>query len=463
MHLSRSIADLPRWLFLALLFFAPLAYGCTNKATVIAFNGLAGGLLAQWLAVCLWRRRCPGVSWWPLTIVALLLLQGWWFAWNAHTVNVYRTWLTYTRIWDFPPLPDWPGAMDRHLAHAAMLNITALAGLFLFACDLMRRPLWRKRVWATMAFSAVAVAATGIALKMGPEHWRESVWGASVAKIPTTFSLYRYHGNAATLLAIGWALTLGFIVPAVSDRARPLRFSGWLAAALGIFAGLAISTSRAGWVLAGMVALVMAGRFTFAWWITRRETMDWRVMGIQGAVLIAVVGTVVAVGMQTDNRLKLTRLQTTLQDLQARFPAAVYRHMASETGWLGYGANCFQVVLPTYMEVHGMATEKYGYWEHAHNDYYEYHTSWGKWGSALWAVLIGGGWFIALRDHFRSPPIWASTQWALSFAGCVAMGVVLLHAGWDFPLEIPSIQVFFYTLMADGWARLQPIGEEDLA
>ena len=77
---------------------------------------------------------------------------------------------------------------------------------------------------------------------------------------------------------------------------------------------------------------------------------------------------------------------------------------------------------------------------------------------ALWTALVGGGLGLGLRDHFRSPVQWGSTQWALGYCGCAAMLGILIHARWDFPLEKASILLYFLTLLADGWAR--PVAEE---
>lgn len=440
-------------MFLLILVYAPWAYGCTNLVALGILNQFSAALVALWLGGCAWRRRWPLLPWLPMALLTLLLLHGWWLAWNAHTIHSYRTWTTVNRLWDNPPLPEWPGAVDRVLAQWAMLNVTALFALFLFACDLMTRPTWRKRVWATMALTAVSVAIGGTILKLGGPEMREWLWEPKVAQLAITFATYRYHGNAASFMSIGWALVLGFAMVAASQRGQPLRRAGWVLAVLGLLIGLFINTSRAGWGLAIILALLIGARFLWAWWRTSRGQFDWKRSLIQGAVLLAVAGTLLFVTMSSDWKEKLTRLNTTVETLAERYPSKVYHELARETGVLGYGADCFQMVLPVYMEAFGMASEKYGFWRHAHNDYYEYLVNWGWGGAALWAVLILGGLARALRNHFRLPVTWGSTQWVLGFCGCAAMIGILLHAFWDFPLEKASIVLYFLTLLADGWAR----------
>ncbi len=453
MTLDRATADVPRWMFLVILVFAPWAYGCTRDVTISVLNQFSVALMGLWLLGCARRRRWPRVAWVPAVLLALLLLQGWWMAWNAHSFHVYRTWTTVIRILDNPPLSGWAGAIDRYFAQRSMLNVTAMAAYFLFACDLMSRPVWRKRVWVTMALTAVTVAVGGIVLHLGGPEWREWIWDSTVAQSRTTFAIYRYHGNAASLMTFGWALVLGAAVVAACQQGQPLRLAGWVVASLCLLLGLFMNTSRAGWALAVMVALLIGARFLWAWWSTAREGFSWRTSLIQGALLLAVVITLAAVPLSVDWNVRHARLNATAEAIQNRYPSAVYHQLVRELGVLGHGPDCFQMALPPYMEALGLVDEKYGFWRHAHNDYYEYLVNWGWWGMALWVCLFGGGVWLSLRDHFRLPVVWGSTQWVLGFCASAAMLGILVHALWDFPLNTVSILLYFQTLVADGWAR----------
>ena len=453
MTLDRALGDIPRWMFLVILVFAPWAYGCTRVLTASILNQFSAVLMVFWLVGCVWRGRWPRVAWVPAVLLTLLLLQGWWMAWNAHSFHVYRTWTTVTRIWDNPPLPGWPGAIDRFFAQRAMLSFTAMAAFFFFACDLMSRPVWRKRVWLTLACTAVSVAIGGTVLHLGGPTWREWVWDSTVAQSRTTFATYRYHGNAASLMSMGWALVLGWTLAAASQRGRPLRFAGWVVASLCLLFGLFMNTSRAGWGLAVFVALLIGTRFLWAWWCTAREHFSWKAGLVQVSLMLAVAGTLMAVALSSDWKVKLARLHTVVEMSEKRYPSEVYHQLVRETGVLGHGADCFQMALPPYMEAFGLVGEGEGFWQHAHNDYYEYLANWGWWGLALWIWLIGGGLWLGLRDHFRMPVLWGSAQWVLSYCGCAAIVGILLHARWDFPLEKASILLYFLTLVADGWSR----------
>lgn len=451
MNIDRLLSDCPRWMFLLILIYAPWAYGCTDLVTMGILNQFSAALMALWLGGCAWRRRWPALPWLPVTLVALVLLQGWWMTWNAHSVHEFRTWTTVNRIWDNPPFPDWPGAIDRRHAHLAMLNVTGLVAMFIFACDLMARPVWRKRVWCTMALTVASLALIGSLMKLSGPEARVWLWGEQVAKATTTFAAYRYHGNAASMLSLGLALAMGLLIAAFTQQKSASRLAGWMGVLLVVLFGLFLNTSRAGWGLAVVLGVLIGVRFLWAWWQTARDGFNWRTGIIQGLVVLGVLGALAMVGLSEDWKEKLNRITTASATLSARYPVEPYQDMAREVGWLGHGPDCFQMVMPLYMEVHGM--ENKGFWRHAHNDYYEYLANWGRWGVLPWAVLMFGGLVRGLRNHFRLPVTWGSMQWTLSYCGCAAMVGILVHARWDFPLEKASILLFFLTLLADGWAR----------
>jgi len=50
-------------------------------------------------------------------------------------------------------------------------------------------------------------------------------------------------------------------------------------------------------------------------------------------------------------------------------------------------------------------------------------------------------------------------QWVLGFCVVAAASGILVHSFWDFPLQKASILLYFLTLVADGWARLNASGE----
>src|SRR6188474_2669721 len=83
--LRRVLVDAPRWLLLGALVFAPWAYGATRPWAREWLAGLLIAACGMWIVECLCRRRRPNVPWLAALAVIILLLQGWFMAWNAHS------------------------------------------------------------------------------------------------------------------------------------------------------------------------------------------------------------------------------------------------------------------------------------------------------------------------------------------------------------------------------------------
>ena len=111
--------------------------------------------------------------------------------------------------------------------------------------------------------------------------------------------------------------------------------------------------------------------------------------------------------------------------------------MTHDYPWFGVGPGAFDSVFQLYRN------SPDDYWPaQLHNDWLEYQITFGRVGGALLllaGVLVGIRWFIpgALRSHWTFPAfIW------IAITGC------LLHARFDFPLQIYSIQFVFVLLGA---------------
>lgn len=92
-----------------------------------------------------------------------------------------------------------------------------------------------------------------------------------------------------------------------------------------------------------------------------------------------------------------------------------------------------------------------GFWRHAHQDYLQFLIEWGWGGFVTVAVLVFGGVWIGCRivrdAHQEGRKDISAT------IGLMALGSVLLIAAFDFPLQIPAIQLLFVVYLAGMWAR----------
>src|SRR5271163_3655877 len=84
----RAVIDTPRWLLLAALVYAPWAYGCTPAWTIRFLEILLAVITGLWLAGCALRRAKPRVHPVMLGCAALILIQGWWMAFNPHYMDL---------------------------------------------------------------------------------------------------------------------------------------------------------------------------------------------------------------------------------------------------------------------------------------------------------------------------------------------------------------------------------------
>ena len=148
----------------------------------------------------------------------------------------------------------------------------------------------------------------------------------------------------------------------------------------------------------------------------------------------------------------------------------------------GFGSGAFPLVFPFYSKPYGRSLT--GVWNYAHCDYLQMLVEWGIIGSLLWALLISGGIVLHLkrilagRSHrgrsrredenafdleqrgalarFDKSGLMSGREQipsALDAAVLLSMAGVLIHAVFDFPLQIASIQLYFVVLLGFAWRQ----------
>jgi hypothetical protein len=76
---------------------------------------------------------------------------------------------------------------------------------------------------------------------------------------------------------------------------------------------------------------------------------------------------------------------------------------------------------------------------------------WGYLGGALWAALLFGGLSVAVARHRKQQRSWDAETRLLSSASVISMGGLMLHGLVDFPLQIPSLQLYAAVLLGLLW------------
>lgn len=434
----RLLALLP---FGAAFFYGPIAFGGTTPETSSYLDWLIGHGFLAWLFVLVGERRLPRP---PLAAVAaagVLVVIGVLQIANPRSFvdPVYG---------DLTPLPGhipWlPGSVDVATTGPALRHtvVLLLGGLALADLCVDSNTRWRMLRW--VALSGFVVAVIGIWQKASGAE--AMLWTTPERSGRNFFCAYRYHANAASFLNLAWPAAFAVWMRSRIENSGSVAASLKLCAFLLTVAAVFVNSSKAGQMLGLLGMSLVVWRFRgelFANAVTRSGAV------VLGVFLLLLSAVLVLPGLVTTLS-KWNELAADGGSLKGRLYA--YNgciHALSESGWFGTGAATFQHIFPYHTLHLGDLIE--GFWLYAHQDYLQTLIEWGWIGGAAWAVIVGGAVFrLAVRVRgARRQGIGEIT----STISLLALGLVLLHALADFPLQIPSIQWLFAFYVAQGWLR----------
>jgi O-antigen ligase len=435
-----------RWLaalapLVAAFFYAPLAFGGTTPDTVKVIDGLLFHGFLLWLCVLVFERRLPRLPWTLLVPLLFLVVLGAFQFWHPKSVvdTVYG---------EIRPLTDsllfLPGTVDASATRPVLLNLGALAlgGLVLRDAFAHTRARWL--LFRVIALAGFVIAMVGIYQKAsGAEAmlWSE----VRPSEGNRFFAAYRYHGNAASFLNLSWPAALAVWMRSRLTRPGAIVVSLDFSVLFLIFAAVFVNSSKAGQIIgfAGFLLAVWRFRGEFANAGTNRIGMLVLALFLLGFgavfVLPGLLNIIENWNSFGDDGYTLTGR---LLAYSACFGAI------QEYGLLGAGAGTFRYVFP-YHTLH-LGDRITGFWYYAHSDWLQAVIEWGWAGFAAWAALIGGA-FVRLWRYCRKAASRERVELSCS-AGLLAMFLVLFHAMWDFPLQIPSLQWLFVAYLALGWS-----------
>ena len=128
-----------------------------------------------------------------------------------------------------------------------------------------------------------------------------------------------------------------------------------------------------------------------------------------------------------------------------------YADAVPAVGFLGLGPGLFKIAFPYQMsslrdvgnpDVH----------DYAHEDYLQTALEWGWLGAFWWFLLIAGGLYRAIKSYSRRELFTSKTEHRLVLAAILGVAGTLTQALIDFPLQVTSIRLFFFVLLAFCWA-----------
>jgi hypothetical protein len=238
------------------------------------------------------------------------------------------------------------------------------------------------------------------------------------------FGPYPYRANGAQYLNLVWPVSLGFwwaLQRVHRAGGRPTHHV-LLACVLMIVVGPITSLSRAG-------AAITAGAVALSAGVLLLDGLLERSVGQKLVISLVLMGAV-AGGLAVQWTNLAQRMKSIEHDYESRERVSrVGRVMARDNPVFGFGADTLQ---PVYQLYKGAAQE---YWPgQLHNDWLETRVCFGWAGLTMILAALGvvvGRWFCGgggMRASWR----FVSFFW-IALAGC------LIHARWDFPLQVYSI------------------------
>lgn len=437
----RWLIDLPRWLFLGALVYAPWAYGSTPIWTIRILNALLAVIVLLWLAGAWLRKRMPSV---PLPMVipaALILLQGWIMA----LYPSYRE----TGGYHLSPVArglSWlPGSVDGAISVTTMLRITCLLGIACFAADLSFRKRWRKMVWRVIAATGITLVLFGLFQSASAKPLL--FWRAEDMTIPL-FATYYYAGNAGAFINLVLPLVAGLAALTLRKPDAHLSRVLWLPGFFVCTAGAFVNPSRFAMVLTALLCLIL-----LAWQFTtpdHRDLLPPRRLrfAYAGLMMAALLFLVTFSGWERPSE-KWALLRSQLNSTNSRLVSArICVRMLPDAGWHGFGPGTFELVFPHYTDSLGKIIP--GIWRYAHNDYLQTLIEWGWLGAIPWALLFFGA-VTMLFVSWRKRAYYSTSDRVLLFTSLLSLSGIAIHSLIDFPLQIASLQLYAATLVGFGW------------
>jgi hypothetical protein len=433
-----------RWLFLAILVYAPWAYGSTPPWAFEVLAKLMAVLVGLWLLGCVLRGTWPKVKGACLVLVTLLLVHGWWMVLNSKAaLNPIDSRLTpLAALW-----PAAPGSIERGLSVASMERFTGLLLIVCYVSDLAQRPIWRTRLWWTIGLTGTSIILFGLFERVARAPM--IFWEIGKAS-DTFFATYLYHANAGAYINLVLPLIAGlaFRVSFTEHKSSFIQ-AFWTGAGFVALAGAFVNFSRGAQFTTVTIVLVLA-----IWQALRstRQSSSARNRWPLYLGLAAIVLLPVGLLWQISTADRWAEIGKATADGRV-FAARVTARMIPDAGPLGFGPGTFRIGFPFYItpEEKLHAPEARGYWRYAHDDYLQTAMEWGWIGSVFWVLLFGGGLFRGLRTYLRSQGVLQSADRILLFTSLVALLGIALHALVDFPLQIASLQLYASVYLGLAW------------
>lgn len=432
-----------RWLFFANIVLAAWMYGGTREWSRMAVAWLLLANTGLFAAGLIAKARLPRIPLPAALAASFLLVQGWFMTWNSQRMFVESARVFVDRI---QPLPGWPGFMDMGLVVPTLLLSTGLLGGFCIACDLARNPIWRDRLWTTLAATGLSLVVLGLTQRLTEAP--SIFWDLERNLGQTFFAVFRYHANAGAFINLVLPLITGLALKAWLSGGSEAKRVIWTLAALLTGASGFVNVSRAANVIC---VLLILGMGLSAGWFKMKQSGR---RGLPSAIFFALASAALALVLassfgieKTLQRWDIAFWSSTPQE-DGRYQAyeVIVKSALPAAGMCGFGPGTFEAMFDIHRHKSGSRVS--GRWDKAHSDALQTPMEWGLAGAMAWFLILGGALVRAIRQAVRRgamEPRLLSAACAFSLAG------VAVHALVDFPLQIASLQLFSMAIAGLAW------------
>jgi len=440
--LQGILVDIPRWGLLGLLVLAPWVYGSTPPWGKFFLTASLLLVLGFFLLALLAKLRLPRFNLVSAILTGLLLLQGW-----IMTLNPKQKFEpTIFAFINLPGAIPWlPGVVDQATAESQLLLVTGLIGAFWITSDLAASARWRTRTWWVMSLTGVSLVTLGLAQRLTSA--RAIFWDPSADTGSTFFATYRYHANAGAFLNLVLPLITAQAVVACQRRCSHTSMTFWSIATLTTIACAFINVSKAAMVITALILPALAYQQLNQREFRSSSKTKLTVIGVVFLMLVSGLIWAFGFGDSWNRWIELTNSST--GSSRWLVDETIVRYALPVSGWWGFGPGTFQITFPFFTR--SLGDRVAGIWQNAHEDYLQASMEWGYIGGAVWAALLFGGLGLAIVRHLRQQRSWDSEIRLLSSACILSMCGLLLHAIVDFPLQIPSLQLYAAVILGFLW------------
>ena len=436
------LAEGPRWMIIFLIFFAPFCYGLRDGAGEDFFSGVAFFAFFLFAWKCFLDGEWPKLPAWLLFCLTWIILQGMWMTLNANSHYRFHDDYVTVRFLELASFPDLPGSRTRFKSPVHFYPQVGVFCLMIIVVNSTRQV--REQYLRLLAACAIVFTGFAITMKLwGPEGLKY-IWTLERGQhYEYIFGTFRYHGNAATFIAIGMALTIGSIL--AGQRSTKVGSKLLLPTGLLILLfGAAYNTSRAGWLLTIYVFGAAAIAFVAEYFLKGILRIRSRRTMISTSVAVILISSATVLTFWADKDTKIRRLEKMKYSVTARYPKPLFEAMAQDTPLFGFGPGAFPMVFPKYQVFIRGHMPMHLFQNEAHQDYYQYFFDWGHVGVVPWMIVFFAPILTGIRRPSKAHPIAEPLQ----CMGIVALSAVLIHSVFDFPLQVTSLLFFFGIIAA---------------